>query len=65
MSVNVNPPASSASVDSRTRPPTVTTTLLLSAGATSTSLPVPEIATLLGQVAPPSRLCQRFWLLLA
>src|SRR3954447_1785693 len=64
MSLRVNPPGTSASVDTRTRPPTVTTTLLLLVGETSTSLAVPRIATLLGHVEPPSVLCQRFWLLL-
>ena len=65
MSLRVKPPGTSASVETRTRPPTATTTLLLLVGATSTSLAVPGIATLFGHVDPPSVLCQRFWLLLA
>jgi hypothetical protein len=63
MSFSVKAPC--ASVETRTRPPTETTTLLLLIRATSTSLAVPGIAAFFGQVAPPSALCQRFWLLLA
>src|SRR5262245_10582002 len=63
MSVRVKPP--SASVETRTRPLTATTTLLLLVGATSTDCAALAIATFLGHVAPPSVLCQRFWLLLA
>src|SRR5215204_1246302 len=65
MSLRVNPPGASASVETRTCPPTVTTTLLLLVGATSTSVAVPGIGALFGHVEPPSVLCQRFWLLLA
>src|SRR5262245_41199826 len=65
MSVRVKPPGTSASVETRTRPPTVATTLLLLVGATSTSLAIPGSGALLGHVDPPSVLCQRFWLLLA
>src|SRR5262245_47828502 len=63
MSVRVKPP--SASVETRTRLPTATTTLLLLVGATSTDCAVPGIGAFFGHVAPPSVLCQRFWLLLA
>ena len=58
MSLRVNAP--SASVETSTRPPTATTTLLLLVGATSTSLAAPGIGALFGQVDPPSVLCQRF-----
>src|SRR5512135_473053 len=57
--------APSAFVDTKTRPPEATTTLLLLVGATSTSLAVPGIGTFLGHVAPLSVLCQRLALLAA
>src|SRR5438309_6620488 len=63
MSVRLKPP--SASVETRTRPPTATTTLLLLSGAMSTDCADPGSGAFFGHVAPPSVLCQRFWLLLA
>src|ERR1700722_15217823 len=62
MSFTVKAP--SAFVETNTFAPTATTRLLLFAGATSTSLAVPGIGALFGQVAPPSVLRQRLSLLL-